>query len=96
MKAKMGYSGLSVFSPVISTEKESPLKLSGCDEKVRRINELFDGGDADAAKRVLREALDEVARQLDTTFMKNSRQTKGSGKEDDAEQIRSLRLKCET
>lgn len=96
MKAKMGYSGLSVFSPVISTEKESPLKLSGRDEKVQRINELFDGGDADAARRVLREALDEVARQLDSTFVENSLQTKGIGKGDEAEQIRSLRLKCET
>lgn len=95
MKAKMGYSGLSVCSPVISAEKESPLKLSGCDEKVRRVNELFDGGDADAARRVLREALDEVARQLDTTFVGNSK-AKGIGKRDEAEQIRSLRLKCET
>lgn len=65
MKAKSGYSGLESFPLSLSTNRPGLLRLSGHDAKVRLINDLFDAGNEEEARRMLRKALDEVTRDLD-------------------------------
>lgn len=65
MKAKSGYSRLESIPLSFSTRRPGLLGLSGNDAKVRLINDLFDAGDEEEARRMLRKALDEVTRDLD-------------------------------
>lgn len=65
MKAKRGYSGLESVSLTSSAKKSEVLRLSGNAAQTRLINELFDSGEEEEARRVLRKALAEVTRDLD-------------------------------
>lgn len=65
MKAKRGYCGLESFSLSVPGKRPEVLELSGNAAQTRLINELFDSGEEEEARRVLRKALDEVTRDLD-------------------------------
>jgi hypothetical protein len=65
MKAKSNYSGLDSFSLSFSTRKAELLQLSGSDAGMSRINELFDSGREEEARTALRQALNEITRDLD-------------------------------
>ena len=66
MKAKSGYSGIESFSLSFSKKNPELLKLSGNDGKMRLINDLFDSGEEEEARKLLRKTLGEVTRHLDT------------------------------
>lgn len=65
MKAKSNYSGLDSFPLSYSTKQPEVLKLSGKDASMRLINDLFESGEEEEARKMLRKALDEVTRNLD-------------------------------
>lgn len=65
MKAKRSYSGLESFSLSFSMKKDDLLHLPGNDARMSRIHELFDAGREDEARTALRQALDDITRDLD-------------------------------
>jgi hypothetical protein len=65
MKAKKSYSGLESFPLSFSTRQPELLSVSGNDANMRLINDLFDSGAEEEARRMLRKTLAEVTRNLD-------------------------------
>lgn len=65
MKAKSSYTGLESISLSFSTKNSDVLKLSGENAKMGLINDLFDSGNPDEARRVLRSALADISQNLD-------------------------------
>lgn len=92
MKAKSGYSGIDSFSLSFSRKNPELLQLSGNDGKMRLINDLFDGGEEEEARKLLRKTLGEVTRHLDTILTEGG---KTDAVSDDAEPGASLLLTLE-
>jgi hypothetical protein len=65
MKAKSAYTGLADISLSFSTKSPDLLKLPGNNAKLGLINDLFDAGDEDEARRLLRSALADISQNLD-------------------------------
>ncbi len=65
MKAKSCYTGLASISLSFSTKSPDLLKLPGNNGKIGIINDLFDAGDEDEARRLLRSALADISQNLD-------------------------------
>jgi hypothetical protein len=64
MKAKSSYSGLESFFLSFSTKKTELLQLPGSNASMSRINDLFDAGREEEARMALRQALEEITRDL--------------------------------
>lgn len=65
MKAKSSYTGLESISLSFSAKSHDLLKLSGDNAKMGVINDLFDSGNADEARKQLRSALADISQNLD-------------------------------
>jgi hypothetical protein len=74
MKAKKGYSGLERFSLSFASNKADLLKLPGNDAKMGVINDLFNVGEDEAARKMFRQALDEITGKLDKILESKDRE----------------------
>jgi LPS O-antigen subunit length determinant protein (WzzB/FepE family) len=65
MKAKSSYTGLESISLSFSTKSTDLMKLPGDNSRMGIINDLFDSGNPDEARKVLRNALADISQNLD-------------------------------
>lgn len=65
MKAKSSYTGLESISLSFSAKSPELLKLPGDTSRMGLINDLFDSGNPDEARKVLRSALADISQNLD-------------------------------
>lgn len=73
MKAKSSYTGLESISLSFSTKSPDLLKLPGNNAKMGIINDLFDSGDPDEARKLLRNALADISQNLDKILAEEGR-----------------------
>lgn len=74
MKVKKGYSPLESYSLSFSPNKPGLLKLPGNDARMSLIDELFRQGEEAEAKKMFRQALQEITRKLDRILEAESAQ----------------------
>lgn len=65
MKAKSSYTGLESISLSFSAKNPELLKLPGDNGRMGLINDLFDSGNPDEARKLLRNALADISQNLD-------------------------------
>lgn len=65
MKAKNGFSGLPSFTLSFGRKKPDLWELAGNSARLNEINELFDEGNEEQARKMLRQALAETTRKVD-------------------------------
>lgn len=65
MKAKSSYTGLESVALSFSSKSADLLKLPGDNAKMGLINDLFDSGNPDEARKLLRNALADISQNLD-------------------------------
>ncbi|MHB8120706.1 MAG: hypothetical protein ACYDG4_01015 [Desulfuromonadaceae bacterium] len=65
MKAKSSYTGLESVSLSFSAKNPEVLKLTGDNARMGLINDLFDSGNPDEARKQLRNALADISQNLD-------------------------------
>lgn len=65
MKAKSNYTGLESISVSFSTKSKDLMKLPGDNSRMGIINDLFDSGNPDEARRLLRNTLADISQNLD-------------------------------
>ena len=73
MKAKSSYTGLESISLSFSTKSSDLFKLPGNNSKMGIINDLFDSGDPDEARKQLRSALADISQNLDKILAEEGR-----------------------
>ncbi|MHB8057183.1 MAG: hypothetical protein ACYDHC_04730 [Desulfuromonadaceae bacterium] len=65
MKAKSSYTGLESISLSFSTKNPELLRLPGDNGRMGLINDLFDSGNPEEAKKLLRSTLADISGNLD-------------------------------
>ncbi|NTW79415.1 MAG: hypothetical protein HGB32_04635 [Geobacteraceae bacterium] len=73
MKAKSSYTGLESVSLSFSTKSSDLFKLPGNNATMGIINDLFDSGDPEEARKQLRSALADISQNLDKILAEEGR-----------------------
>jgi len=94
MKAKSGYTGLEGFPLSFSKNSSESLKMPGNDVKMGAIHDLFDSGNDEEARKMLRKALADISQNLDTILRKDAT-TSGEGEQAETNLAPSLSLSLE-
>lgn len=79
MKAKSGYTGLESFPLSFSKRGSESLKLPGNDVKMGAIHDLFDSGNDEEARKLLRKTLADISQNLDTILKKEEKVKEDNG-----------------
>jgi len=82
MKAKSSYTGLESISLSFSAKSPELLKLPGDNARMGLINDLFDSGNPDEARKMLRSALADISLNLDKILA-----TEGEKAHDDCNEL---------